>query len=200
MDFRTSQKNGTTFFYALPFTRRRALIEYTLFSKDLVADEVYEAALKHYIESDLHIKAYTIVEREFGVIPMTNYPFPSQQNNIVYIGTAGGQTKASSGYTFQFIQKQSRAIVRGLQEKDDPAAYLKYSPRSNFYDRVLLHILHFNKMSGDEIFKQLFTHNKASKIFKFLDNETSIGDELPILKSLPMLLFAKAGLKEIGKF
>ena len=27
------------------------------------------------------------------------------------IGTAGGQTKASSGYTFQFIQKQSQQIV-----------------------------------------------------------------------------------------
>lgn len=199
MDFRTSQQKGTSFFYVLPFTKTKALIEYTLFSKELLSDEAYETALKNYIENDLLITNYTIPEKEFGIIPMTNYPFPTQKNNIFNIGTAGGQTKASSGYTFKFIQKQSAAIVRGLLEKNNPSAYLKQSRRFYFYDSVLLQILNFNKMQGYKIFTQLFASNKAAQILKFLDNETSVKEEIPILKSLPTLLFLKAGIKEFIK-
>ncbi len=197
MDFRTSQQNGTSFFYLLPFTKNKALVEYTLFSKELLDKEAYETALKNYIEKDLLITGYTIQEKEFGVIPMTNYPFPRYKNNIFNIGTAGGQTKASSGYTFKFIQKQSAAIVKGLLEKNNPAVYLNEARRFCFYDSVLLQILNFNKMQGDEIFTLLFASNNASQILKFLDNETSVKEEIPILKSLPTLLFLKAGIKEI---
>ena len=33
---------------------------------------------------------------------------------MYFIGTAGGQTKASTGYTFRFIQKQADKIVEEL--------------------------------------------------------------------------------------
>ncbi|MGZ3847462.1 MAG: lycopene cyclase family protein, partial [Flavisolibacter sp.] len=36
MDFRVSQSNGTAFCYVLPVTSRRALVEYTLFSSQLL--------------------------------------------------------------------------------------------------------------------------------------------------------------------
>ena len=54
------------------------------------------------------------MEEEFGIIPMTNADFPFFKNGMYYIGTAGGQTKASTGYTFRFIQKQADAIVEQL--------------------------------------------------------------------------------------
>ena len=173
MDFRISQKNGTAFCYLLPFSSQEALIEYTLFTPDLLDDEAYNEGLNDYIENILHLKDYTISDSEFGVIPMTNYPFPTHRNNIINIGTAGGQTKGSSGYTFYFIQKHSQAIVENLMKKNNPLIKTA-SPKFAFYDSVLLHILQHNTLPGKEIFSTLFEKNKAQNVLTFLNNESSL--------------------------
>lgn len=199
MDFRTDQSEGATFFYVLPFSENKALIEYTLFSKRLLNKEAYRDSLKGYIQNRLNILTYTIVEEEFGIIPMTNYSFPLRHHNIINIGTAGGQTKASSGYTFRFIQKQSEAIVKGLIDKGNPSAYLSEKKRFQFYDSVLLNILHYNKMRGDRIFTQLFKTNKAADVLAFLDNDTSVLEEMKIISGLPTRTFLMAAIKQISK-
>jgi len=195
MDFKTDQSAGAAFYYVLPFTENKALIEYTLFSKERLAEPAYEQALKTYVEEKLGIATYHIRERESGIIPMTNYSFPSRQHNLIYIGTAGGQTKASSGYTFRFIQKQSAMLVKNLEHEKllVPAA----KKRFHFYDSVLLHILNYNKMAGDKIFTQLFRNNKAANVLKFLDNETTVQDEVKIIKSLPTGIFLEAAFKHL---
>ena len=104
MDFRVPQEEGTTFVYVMPFSETRALVEFTVFSPALLVRDKYDQGLKNYIGELLNISEYTIEEEEFGVIPMTNVRFPRRKNNIIYLGTAGGQTKPSSGYTFQFIR------------------------------------------------------------------------------------------------
>jgi lycopene beta-cyclase len=196
MDFRTDQSKGTTFFYVLPFSDHEALVEYTLFSKDLLGDDEYEAALKNYVEEQANIRDYTITEKEYGIIPMTNYIFPARQNNIINIGTAGGQTRASSGYTFSFIQKQSAAIVKSLATTGRPSVN-KSNKRFHFYDSTLLNILYFNKMEGAKIFTRLFSQNKAPDVLKFLDNETTIREELKIISSLTGGLFLKSALQQL---
>lgn len=196
MDFRTAQNSGTAFCYVLPFNSKQALVEYTLFSSELLPQEKYDEGLKIYISEVLKIGAYKIVETEFGVIPMTNFKFSSYHNNIVNIGTAGGQTKGSSGYTFNFIQKHSKAIVDSLIAIDKP--FMKPSQqRFNFYDGVLLKVLNDGDLSGKEIFTDLFKKNSVNKVFKFLDNETSLAEELKIISSLPTLPFFKAGIQQI---
>ena len=193
MDFRVSQQEGTTFVYVMPFSERRALVEYTLFTKSLLTPAAYEQGLRAYIQEQLGIKEYQVTEEEFGVIPMTTQSFSFYKDGIFNLGTAGGQTKASSGYTFQFIQKQSDRIVRqliqassgGLQQlKGDPA-------RFRFYDQVLLQVLAKGYWPGDKVFARLFERNKASRIFRFLDNETAWPEELAIISSLPTWPFLR---------
>ena len=46
MDFRAEQNRGTAFFYVLPFSATKALVEYTLFSPNLLAENEYDEALK----------------------------------------------------------------------------------------------------------------------------------------------------------
>lgn len=195
MDFRTSQREGATFFYVLPFSATEALVEYTLFSPTLLNEEDYDAALQQYIATQLNIAEYQVLEREFGIIPMTNYTFPTRRGNVIHIGTAGGQTKGSSGYTFQFIQKRSRALVDSLVQKGHPFDVPNSSKRFQFYDSVLLHILHKRSLQGADVFTDLFKKNKASQVFAFLDNETALADELKIIGSLPTLPFTKAALQ-----
>ena len=195
MDFRVSQKYGTAFCYVLPFSENEALIEYTLFTPALLQQEQYDEELKNYLEAILQIKAYKIADTEFGVIPMTNYRFPTKSNRIIHIGTAGGQTKGSSGYTFYFIQKHSKAIVDSLLKTGTPYVD-KPSPRFHFYDSVLLHILQHNKLPGKQIFSTLFKKNTPSDVLTFLNNESSLAKEIKIISSLPTLPFLKAAIKQ----
>jgi lycopene beta-cyclase len=200
MDFRVSQKNGTTFVYVLPVSPNSALVEYTLFTSKLLEKQEYDEALRNYISSYLNIAEYTIVEEEFGVIPMTNMKFVKRLGKVINIGTAGGQTKASSGYTFQFIQKQSEQLVLDLLQHGYPKDHETFmDKRFKFYDTTLLNILHNNRHPGDKIFADLFQKNPTSRVLKFLDNESTLEDEINLMGTLPQGVFIKAALAEIFK-
>lgn len=196
MDFRVHQDHGTTFAYVLPFSETTALVEYTLFTKALLEKQQYDTELKNYIHEHLGINEFTVKEEEFGMIPMTNERFNFGSHGW-QIGTAGGQTKASSGYTFRFIQKHSQQIVdylaAGLPLHNLPAT----AGRFRFYDNTLLHILYHNQYPGKEIFTRLFQKNKPRQVLRFLDNESSIREELKIISSLPTWPFLKAAIKQL---
>jgi lycopene beta-cyclase len=200
MDFRPSQEQGTTFVYVMPFSENRALVEYTLFSPELLPGQAYDEGLKTYLHEVLGIHQYRVVEEEFGIIPMTNHRFPKHAGNVIHMGTAGGQTKASSGYTFRFIQKHAAALASSLlhtgHPHDIPAHFID---RFYWYDSVLLNILHHRTLEGSYVFRQLFKKNKAATILRFLDNETSLAQEFRLLNTLPQWPFMKAGLRELVK-
>lgn len=102
--------------YVLPTSTNTALIEYTLFTEELLQDELYNVALKKYIAEQLKIGDYEILHEEKGVIPMTTKHFPYAKGRNIYIGIAGGQAKASSGYAFKFIQKRTAALIQALKK------------------------------------------------------------------------------------
>ena len=195
MDFRVHQRFGTSFIYVLPLSETRALVEYTLFTPDILQGEQYNVELQNYISKFLGLKTFRIIEEEFGIIPMTNENFHFLENGMFNIGIAGGQTKASTGYTFQFIQKQSKAIVDCLEANQNLSDLPGDSKRFHFYDSVLLQLLLSKELSGKDIFTRLFEKNNSSKIFKFLDNETTILEELKLIRSLQKVPFLKAAFK-----
>ena len=198
MDFRVTNPEENTFVYVLPVTIRKALVEYTVFSSSLLEKQEYANGLKKYISRFLNIEKFIITEEEFGVIPMTNFAFPSPRSAVINIGTAGGQTKSSSGYTFQFIQKHSAAIVSALT-KNEPAGIQNklFEKRFKIYDDTLLEVLYSKKLTASQIFSRLFRHNKPQLIFKFLDNETTVSEELKIMSSVPAHIFFPAALKQL---
>jgi lycopene beta-cyclase len=197
MDFRINQKDDTAFVYVLPVLSTKALVEYTSFSKELLPDEIYEAELKNYINDFLQLKDFRIIEKEFGVIPMTNRKFSfCVRSDRFNIGTAGGMTKASSGYTFQFIQKQADKIIEYICN-DKPLSGIPATPnRFIFYDKVLLDVLYNKRASAKKIFATLFKKNKPQQVLKFLDNESSLAEEVKIISSLPAFPFLKAAFKQ----
>ncbi len=202
MDFTLDQKNGATFMYVLPTGSNVALVEYTLFSPSLLPKPEYKTALENYIRDNLKIENYEIEHTEFGVIPMSLAKFsrmPKRASNIVNLGTAGGFTKASSGYTFQFIQKNTIAVVDALKNNRKPGKKLSFRDKMyQWYDRTLLEVILSGKMSGKDIFSMLFKKVSPERILVFLGNESSILDDLIIMKSLPVLPFLKAGIKQLG--
>jgi lycopene beta-cyclase len=179
----------------LPFSETQALVEYTVFSSEVFPAAAYDLQLSKYLERTLACGPYSLIDTEQGQIPMTNYKFPVGTGHIINLGTSGGQTKGSSGYTFHFIQKHSAAIVEALENAGSP---ILPSPakRFGFYDRVLLEILATRKLEGSDIFLRLFEKNSPADVLKFLDNETTLSEELAIIASLPMLPFARAAIKQ----
>jgi lycopene beta-cyclase len=66
-----------------------------------------------------------------------------------------------------------------------------------FYDLLLLDILSKNNELGAFIFGYLFQKNKSPKILKFLDEETSIFEELQIVLRMPSKFFVSALWKRL---
>lgn len=183
-DLRTPQRGGVTFFYVLPFSERRALVEYTLFSPQLLAPQEYESALRDYITHTLCINEFQLEEHESGIIPMTDQPFPRRLGeNILAIGTPGGRVKASTGYAFARIQRDSARVVQSLLLHGHPFAIPPDRPRSRFFDRIILDVLAHEPQRGREIFSEIFSFNPPQRVLKFLDDRTSLLEDFQILNT-----------------
>ena len=199
MDFSVEQKGNTRFMYVLPTSKNEALIEYTLFSKDLLPKEEYETEIKNYIEK-LGITNYELLEKEQGNIPMTSYEFwKHNTKNIINIGSAGGWTKASTGYTFKNTTKKSKSLVQFLQTETD---FRKFHKKDKFwfYDLLFLDVLNRRNDLGAEVFSALFKKGKPSLIFRFLDEETSLWEDLQVIWKCPKGLFVRTMFGRIFKF
>lgn len=198
MDFSIPQNGNTRFMYVLPTTETEALFEYTLFSKDLLSKAEYENAIADYIKN-LGIPSYEIVEKERGSIPMTSYPFwKHNTKNIINIGSAGGWTKASTGYTFKNTVRKSAQLVMFLKSGDDFTSFHKKT-RFWFYDLLLLDILSRNNEVGSKIFASMFKNAPAPVIFKFLDEETTFIEDLRVILACPKSLFINALMRRLLK-
>lgn len=199
MDFRVSQAFGHCFIYILPFADNEALVECTFFSEALAPQELYEQLLKKYIHDYLNDTAYKILETEVGVIPMTNHAFPPSTKRIVYMGTAGGFTKPTSGYTFKFIQEHTDRLASALVETGTPTLSAGTPKRFRFYDSVMLHVLQRGAVSAEDIFEPFFRKNPTPDVFDFLNNDSNLAQELSIISTLPKMPFVQAAWQEIGK-
>ncbi|WP_179349364.1 lycopene cyclase family protein [Winogradskyella pacifica] len=196
MDFTVPQNGNTRFMYVLPIDKHTALFEYTLFSKDLLKHSEYEASIKDYL-SERNIIDYEIIEKEQGNIPMTSFKFSDlNSRHILNIGTAGGWTKASSGYTFTNTSKKTKAVVSFLKKAEDLSNFHK-NDKYGFYDLILLDVLANHNKEGAALFSSMFRKTNIKTIFKFLDEESTLFEDLKIILSVPPKRFIQAFFKRL---
>jgi len=197
MDFSIPQGGNTRFMYVLPFSENKGLVEYTLFSEKQLPQEEYETAIRHYIKNNLGCKNYEIQEKEKGSIPMTCYDFQEHHSeNVRYIGTAGGWSKASTGYTFMSTSKKIPIVINHLKT-GKPLNQLSFTNKFWNYDLLLLDVLHRNNELGGKIFETLFKNRSPQLIFKFLDEETSMWENFKYIMGCPKLPFIKAFFRRL---
>jgi lycopene beta-cyclase len=194
MDFNVPQQGATAFMYQLPLNEREALVEYTIFSENVLSITEYDKVLDAYLAKGFPGATYKITHDEIGAIPMTQIELATTQAPIYTIGALGAAIKASTGYAFQFIQEQCKNIVDQL-DKGLPIQTKIHNTRHKFYDAVLLHVLFHHKMEGAEIFKRIFAKNEAATVFKFLSNTSSFLEDINIMRSLPTHIFLPAAIK-----
>ena len=197
MDFSVDQKDEIRFMYILPFSKNKALIEYTLFSGEIINDDEYEKAIKTYLKKK-NILNYSIVEKEKGMIPMTCYPFFENNTDTYFqIGTAGGWSKPSTGYTIKNSIEKIDIIINSLKQ-NKPLSKIRFKNRFWYYDLLFLDVLIASKGKGSQVFSDLFKNNDPIKIFKFLDEKTSVMEELSIFLSVDIKTFVRSLIKRIS--
>jgi len=183
MDFNIPQNGNTRFMYVLPINKNIALFEYTLFSKDLLERSEYEVAIKDYLK-EKKVTEFEILEKENGVIPMTSFKFQElNSNSILNIGTAGGWTKASTGYTFYNTSKKTQDLVSFLKKEDDLSGFAKRT-KYWIYDLFFLDVLANDNENGSSLFASIFKKVNVKTILKFLAEESNFIEDLKIITSV----------------
>lgn len=195
MDFDSSFKDGVAFMYVLPFAHNKALLEFTVFSKTVLDKEVYEQKIEEYMDKKfgLHISEYTIKRTEYGEIPMQDLDYkPTYEKNIFNLGTVGGLTKPSTGYTFLRTQEYTKKLADSIISGEKPLLPPRSKFRYRYYDLLLLHILSNSTQESVRVFHDLFKKNRFDDILSFLSEDSTFAQDLKIMSSVPYLPFFKA--------
>ncbi|SCG36574.1 lycopene cyclase family protein [Micromonospora coxensis] len=195
MDFRTPQPaRGVSFGYVLPVSDRYALVEYTEFSPARIDDAAYDAALRGYAALlGLDLAALTVREVEDGVIPMTDAPFARRPSaRVVRLGTAGGATRPSTGFTFSAMRRQAEQVARAVAAGRAPVPRSAYPGRHLWMDAVALRAWDRGTVGGPEFFDRLFDRNPPERVLRFLDGATSVAEDLAVMRSSPLLPMTSA--------
>ncbi|MEW1612523.1 MULTISPECIES: lycopene cyclase family protein [unclassified Streptomyces] len=189
MDFRTPQPaRGLSFGYVLPLDPHTALVEYTEFSPAPLDTEGYLRALRHYTQEILELGEFQVTAEERGVIPMTDGRFPHRGGRSVYrIGTAGGATRPSTGYTFAAVQRQSRAVAARLRAGRELRMPAPHGPWPRAMDAVMLRALDSGRVDGADFFTRLFRAVPGERLLRFLDGSTRIHEDLLIGLRTPVV-------------
>jgi len=198
MDFEIPQDNSTQFVYVLPFDSKHALVEVTRFGEDIMSIDEGEKLLNNYLKN---YKNYQVLDIEKGCIPMTNADISTEIcSNIRNMGARAGHIKPSTGYAFKSMSMDATTIVNQIALENETIVPSNVQIRDNrfaFYDSLLLRILSEKSHLGKPIFKRLFQRIKAPEILYFLDEESSLSNELKIFYSLQWKPFIVAALKEL---
>jgi lycopene beta-cyclase len=198
-DFRVAFGLECEFMYVLPTSSKKALFEYTFFSGNLREKTYYRDKLKAYLlayygfgEDD-----YDLLEEEYGVIPMR--PMEGKPQNlhdkIIKIGTAGGFVKSTTGYSFLRTQHVLKELVVNLETKKHKAPILKDLRFKKWLDKVFLQVFIDQKIAGSKIFEALFFKNSPQKMLRFLEEKTSLREDLSLMLTVPTYPFLAAAIK-----
>ena len=189
MDFDCDQKKNVHFFYTLPFAKNKALIETTWLSKmNEKSLKDYDIQLETYIKDTLKIKDYKINYEEEGAIPLF-YPKNKVDKNKINIGSSGGMTRLSTGYTFLNIQEHSKYLVNNIEQIQNVKPY-HIGKKYEFLDKIFLNVLKSHPDKMPKIFLNMFKA-PPKKVIKFLSNKSNIFDDISIIFKMPKWIFVK---------
>lgn len=200
-DFRTPQAGRARFAYVLPAKPDRALVELTEFTgrhtQPSTVDEL-AAALAVYLRP---AGPYDILRSESAVLPLRPAPVPRRAGCMLRIGVRGGLLKASTGYAYQRIQRDSAAIAASLVRHGHPFALPRPRRRYRLLDAILLEVLDRDPAQLERAFRQLFLAGPAERLLRFLDEESRLLDDIRMAATLPpgpYLRAAPAALRRRG--
>ena len=201
MDFSVDQSRGLRFMYVLPFSGREALVESVYLSEAKTTPETYRAEIRDYLRAahGLAGDEYGVMGEELGYIPMTSHRFPRQLGERAYsVGTLGGETRPSTGYTFLRIQRYCRALAeavalgRPIPESTGPR-------RLRLLDGLFLRFILDRPEDCPSVYLRMFAGVHPDPLVRFLTERSSPLDEAALIRALPKLPFLRLAARAMGE-
>ena len=181
----TKENNILHFIYILPFSHNKALVESTVFSKEVFEDIWYRNKIKEYLNLK-NITNFIENSEEKGVIPMFFVDEKRSLNpNIINIGIRGGACKPSTGYAFSFLIKQIQQLKNSKKNYVNVHKFLERK-----MDKIFINFLKNNNENGQSFIK-LASNLNGNEFQSFMMGESNLLTKFKIIKSMPKLSFIK---------
>ncbi len=193
MDFRTTGKDAAEFFYVLPYSPTRALVECTVVDRAIWPLERYRAHLEAYLSRlGLRQGDWTCDSEEIGAIPMTTHKFPTRSEGaVVKLGIAAGAAKPSTGYGFSRALRQADAVADALCS-GMPPHLPQPGARASIMDTILIDVVAAHPDQFRRGMLRLFERVDAAAIVRFLSEESTLLDDMRVASVVGSVKFAEA--------
>lgn len=193
MDFDHTFEHGLAFIYILPTSEKKALIEYTVFSENIIPKQQLITRLKKSITQKIDRQSYELLRVEHGTLPM-GYALTQQYKSPTYLyaGLFAGAARPSSGYAFQRIQSWANKCAQSIVSEQKLYASPKEQWVQSSMDGLFLNVIKNNPTRAASLFEDLFNRCELNTVVKFMSDQATLGDYLRIIKSLPPGPFIKA--------
>ena len=141
------------------------------------------------LKNILKLKIIKLLIKKIGAIPLF-YPLYEKEKNKINIGTAGGMTRLSTGYTFLNIQEHSKFIRENI-EKISTIKKFEIGKKYQFLDDIFLRVLNKHPEKMSNIFFNMFKTSPKT-VIKFLSNKSNFVEDLSVILKMPKWTFIKA--------
>jgi len=199
-DFRTSQEHGASFVYVLPFDAHHALVEHTSFTAPGAVElpRAQREALTEYLTEVVCTGGHEVEREEHAVLPLCAAQAERRRGNVLTIGAGGGLLKASTGFGYQRIQRDSEAIAESLHRNGHPFELPQPSGRFRMFDAVLLDVVTRDPAQLERAFGALFRYRTAEPALRFLDEATTPPQEWKLFAGMPAPVYLAAAGRRLS--
>jgi lycopene beta-cyclase len=205
MDFRPAT-DGLHFFYVLPYSPNRALVEATWVSAPNLQPD-YAAQLRSYIAKRWKSPRYRTLYEEKGSLPLlpitttstTSIAKTSQLPAwLVHIGRGAGTLRASTGFAFLETLADCKRLSHQISaypfHANDavarkPLLAFQRGAVDRWMDHLFLHVMASNWVAAPSLFIQLFKNTPTDRLIRFLSGNANALDRLYVITSLPKKQF-----------
>lgn len=192
MEDMASDGDGFHFTYTLPFSHRRALIEFTRFSPVPMDPASLDIPLQQVLERRGLAHA-RILRQEHGVLPMGQVPEPPPDDpRWVRAGAGAGALRAATGYAFLRIQHWAEACAISISQGGPPLAQGAEPPLRHWLDAVFLSALVLRPSSAADYFLRIAERLAPDAFARFMSDDARGADLARLMTALPPLPFLSA--------
>ncbi len=193
MDFRVPQRGDVAFAHVLPLSEDCALVELTVFTTRRTAVDRSDD-LHDYIDRMANRTDWTITRQESGRFPLTSTQPRRRHSRVVPIGARAGLVKPSTGYGYSRMRRDARRIAESMAAGRPPS---RWQPpwRHRAMDAVFLELVGTDPAAVVLALDRMFRANPADRVVAFLEDETTVAEDLRLIATLPVVPFLRAALR-----
>jgi len=201
MDATVPQQDGFRFIYTLPFSKRRILIEDTVFSdtpswnKEEFRNNIRAWLSRH------NRSSYRILREESGILPM---PWAGElpqvvQSSPIKVGSAGNWYHPATGYSFPLAIRVALALAQGpLAESARRVSKLASQISSRYRFSQFLNFLLFQWIAPEDrwqVFRRLYRALPAHRLARFYALNFNLFDSIRMIVGQPPPISIRQMLK-----